>query len=283
MKTILHHNGFQAIINTKGAELISFKNPKKKEFIWSGDAAFWNRHAPNLFPIVGSLKDGKFEYKNAQYSLPRHGFARDLNFIKTHESENKAVFELHSTAETLKSYPFEFVFKISYKLENGNLSIGYSVLNLGKSKMYFGLGAHPAFQLNFPLNEYSLKFGNAAELHYNPLKNGLLLNEEKSISLVDGHLPLDYPLFVNDALVLRNNPYRIADLYHNQDKVLSVNFEDFPHLGLWTVENASFLCIEPWHSYTDMSDATGKLSEKLDIQHIEAEGVFNTNFSITLF
>ena len=49
-----------ASVKLKGAELCSIvKNGK--EYIWQADSIFWGRHAPNLFPIVGKLKNNQYE------------------------------------------------------------------------------------------------------------------------------------------------------------------------------------------------------------------------------
>ena len=60
----LQNNQLTVSISTKGAELQSIKNPTVGiEYLWQGDAAFWGRKAPVLFPVVGRLK-------NDQYSGP---------------------------------------------------------------------------------------------------------------------------------------------------------------------------------------------------------------------
>ena len=47
-------------VNRHGAELWSIRDHSGREFIWQADPAFWKRHAPVLFPIVGSLWDKKY-------------------------------------------------------------------------------------------------------------------------------------------------------------------------------------------------------------------------------
>ena len=44
-------------VDRHGAELWSIRDHSGREFIWQADPAFWKRHAPVLFPIVGSLWD----------------------------------------------------------------------------------------------------------------------------------------------------------------------------------------------------------------------------------
>ena len=55
-------------VATHGAELSSiFDKKRNKEMLWQADPAFWNRHAPVLFPIVGNVNKGVFKYKGKEY------------------------------------------------------------------------------------------------------------------------------------------------------------------------------------------------------------------------
>ena len=46
-------------VNNHGAELTSIKK-NGVEYLWQADPAFWKRHSPVLFPIVGSVWDGNY-------------------------------------------------------------------------------------------------------------------------------------------------------------------------------------------------------------------------------
>ncbi len=64
-------NDFLSIeISEKGAELISIEK-NGRQYLWSADADFWNRHAPILFPIVGRLQDDKCRFGERARSLDR--------------------------------------------------------------------------------------------------------------------------------------------------------------------------------------------------------------------
>ena len=64
-----------------GAELQSiYHNQTGLEYLWSGDARFWGKKSPVLFPVVGGLKNSIYSYNGKEYSLGRHGFARDKSF-----------------------------------------------------------------------------------------------------------------------------------------------------------------------------------------------------------
>lgn len=93
MITTISNSILSAKINHKGAELISLQNSKtKRECIWEGNPEFWGKHAPILFPIVGTLKNNSYQYDGNNYSLPRHGFARDFDFQLIAQEKHKVAF-----------------------------------------------------------------------------------------------------------------------------------------------------------------------------------------------
>ena len=115
-------------INRLGAELCSVIDSEGTEFIWQAGEV-WPKHAPNLFPIVGSLLDHEYTYQGETYSLSHHGFARNKNFELLHQSEHSVCLVLQHDEETLHSYPFKFTFLITYTLEANNLSQTFRVIN----------------------------------------------------------------------------------------------------------------------------------------------------------
>ena len=59
MKQTLSNDLLTVTIDTMGAELQSIvDNRTKYEYLWHGDARFWDRRSPVLFPIVGSVWAG---------------------------------------------------------------------------------------------------------------------------------------------------------------------------------------------------------------------------------
>ena len=53
----------QVSVKETGAELSSIKAVKSgKEYLWDGNPEVWNSQAPNLFPVIGCLKDNGFLY-----------------------------------------------------------------------------------------------------------------------------------------------------------------------------------------------------------------------------
>ena len=78
------------------------------EYIWGGDPAYWPGRNPLLFPIVGTLKEGKIRFDGREYAMERHGFARRREFTPAARGEDWVRLELRESAETLALYPYPF-------------------------------------------------------------------------------------------------------------------------------------------------------------------------------
>ena len=145
----IKNNFIKAKIKSFGAELNSLqKIDNDFEYIWQANPQYWARHSPVLFPIVGRLKDDSYFYKGKKYTLSQHGFARDKEFKVVAQDDDFIEFSLKNDEKTFENYPFLFELNISYKLEKTKLIISYIVKNASEDKMYFSIGAHPAFNIS---------------------------------------------------------------------------------------------------------------------------------------
>ena len=282
MNTTISNSTISISVKHAGAELFSLQGKNNKEYIWEGNPDFWGKHSPVLFPIVGTLKNNTYTIEGKAYELPRHGFARDMEFQLTGTTENSLTFSLESTAETLKKYPFEFELQLIYTLENSSLHLEYKVINKSSSKMPFSIGAHPAIALPGNFENYSLQFEKEETLKYYLLENDLISNRTKVLEARDNKVPLNYKLFENDALIFKTLNSKSLTILEEEKPYVQVDFNDFPSLGIWTKDKAPFICIEPWLGYSDTDENSGELSEKEGIIILESNQNFVSKFSITL-
>jgi len=282
LNTTISNSVLTASIKHAGAELFSLKNNQGKEFIWEGNPEFWGKHSPVLFPIVGTLKNNTYTIDNKEYQLLRHGFARDMEFQLIEKTGNSAVFSLESNAETLKKYPFEFELQLIYTLENTSLKIEYVVINKGETKIPFSIGAHPAIALPENFENYAFKFEKEEALKFNLLENDLISNKTETLKTVNTVVPLNYKLFENDALVFKTLESNSLTILENSKPYVQVDFEDFPNLGIWTKDQAPFVCIEPWFGYSDTASNSGNLFEKEGVIILEIDQTFHSQFSIKI-
>lgn len=282
LNTTISNSTLKATIKHSGAELSSLKDNQNKEYIWEGNPDFWGKHSPILFPIVGTLKNNTYTVNGKEYQLPRHGFARDMEFQIIDKTENSATFSLQSNEETLKKYPFEFELQLIYTLNESALDIQYKVINKSSDKMPFSIGAHPAIALHENFENYAFEFEKIETLKYYLLENDLISNNTKVLETTNNKVPLNYKLFENDALIFKTLESKSLTILENSKPYIKVDFEDFPSLGLWTKDQAPFICIEPWLGYSDTAENSGDLFEKEGILVLNSNQIFNSKFSIKI-
>ncbi|MEO9021238.1 MAG: aldose 1-epimerase family protein [Ginsengibacter sp.] len=274
-------------ISEKGAELQSIQL-NALEYLWQADSNYWGKHAPVLFPIIGELKDGKYIFDDKEYHLSRHGFARDKTFEAKQTADTSAIFTLHSSADTLAVYPFQFVFQIQYEIKEHTLYCSYIVQNVNEGDMYFSVGGHPAF--NVPLNDklhyedYTLSFNNDTTLQCFLLDHGLTNDRTETIALDDKKLPLQSSLFYNDAIVLKHTSSDQIKLYSDKDPHgLTFTFKDFPYFGIWAAKDAPFVCLEPWCGIADNIHHDYQLTNKEGINKLAAGASWKRTWCVELF
>lgn len=258
-----------ATINTLGAELISLvKN--NINYIWNIDETYWDKTSPVLFPIVGRLKNDSYSFNKKTYQLPRHGFARNMEFSFDKKSNSQVIFELNETEETKAIYPFSFKLLMAYTLMDNELVIEYFVRNQSDEVLPFSIGAHPAFAISDKLENYSLQFNAADTFETHHLENESFIGKTTLVDTKNNTITLNYALFEKDALVFKSLKSNEVILKNKDKSILKVNYDHFPYLGIWTKQNAPFLCIEPWCGLADAINHNGKLEEKEGMNHLPA-------------
>ena len=124
-----------------GAQLLSWKLPDSQEQLYlsprtqlDGSVAI-RGGVPICFPQFNLRVIG-------QHALAKHGFARQLPWQMTDQSENKLCFSLDSSEQTLKWWPYAFSARLGVSLEPRGLRVAMQVLNTGQVTMPFALALH---------------------------------------------------------------------------------------------------------------------------------------------
>ena len=275
--------------SAKGAELQSVKGiDSDTAYLWSGDPTHWGKFSPVLFPIIGALKNNKYIYDGKSYELPRHGFARDMEFEYEQISSNELIFTLNATSETLKNYPFNFTLSLKYQLIKADIFCTYTITNSGENDMFFSIGGHPAFAV--PLNNegaytvYYLAFNNDEELTYHHIVDNLVSDQTSTIKLDEGKLFLKHELFYDDALVFKNlKSDRISLMNTKNYNGLDFHFKDFPYFGIWAAKDADFVCLEPWCGVADGLNHNQQLEDKEGMIKLATNEDWERTWSVTFF
>ncbi|EAD0488667.1 aldose 1-epimerase family protein [Listeria monocytogenes] len=277
-------------MKTAGAELTRiFHKDTGLEYLWNADSKFWGRHSPVLFPTVGRLVEDTYLVDGKPYHIGQHGFARDRDFQVVEQTEKSVRFELDADEDSLAVYPYKFKLSIIYTIEKNTVAVSYEVENTDNKRIYFSIGAHPAF--NLPLTDgttfedYYLDFGTEENLETlcleGPYRSGEI---KKVVDEAARYLPLNYDLFKNDALIFE--ALKQKEMTIKSDKTphfVKVSFPEFPFVGVWTAKAGTpFLCIEPWYGIADGAGESVELRDKAGIEHLEPEAVFASEYEITV-
>lgn len=274
-----------------GAELTSIKY-NSEERLHQGESVldkegkvFWKRHAPVLFPIVGSLKNNTTYIDGKKYEMSQHGFARDMVFDIVNISEREHTYVLKYNENTLKMYPYKFELYISYFIEENKLTVIYKVRNLDIRSIYFGIGGHPAFIIDLKNNKYKVEFENEENnIKFSQLDAGLISYKNNYInnSLMSNNrcIEISKDTFSHDAIIMSGLSSRKLRLYENNIEKLEFEFGQFKYLSLWSKKNAPFLCIEPWQTTADYTDSNQDFTLKKDNIKLEVNEEYKCSYSI---
>lgn len=287
----LQNDKLSISVKKTGAELCQISSVKNNiEFMWNANPDIWASFAPNLFPIIGALKNNKYHYEGQEYELKKHGFIRRNDNITLHEqTKDKLTFKLSYNENTLKVYPFKFEFYITYKLVDNRIEINHTIKNKDNKTIYFSLGGHPAFKCPIYENEnyhdYYLEFEhNENEVrHLLNLESGLISSQTKPVFNNNNLLRLTHDLFNEDALVFKDLKSRkVALISDTHNTILTVSYDAFSYLGIWAKPNGNYVCIEPWLGIADNENTNQDLKTKEGIISLNAKESFIAGYSIEI-
>ena len=287
----IQNNKLKISVKNTGAELCGISSVKNgTEFMWHANPDVWGSYAPNLFPIIGALKDDTYSFENIEYKLPKHGFVRhNEEIILEKQSKNSLTFKLVSNNELLKIYPFKFEFYITYTLTENTLEVKHTIKNTDKKTMHFSVGGHPAFKCpvfeNEKYEDYALEFEHLenSKTHLINMDNGLISSNTETVFNKSNKLPLTHDLFNKDALIFKDLKSKKVTLKSaNHGDILTVNYPDFDYLGIWAKPTGDYVCIEPWLGIADNESTNQNLIEKEAIISLEQDKSFEAVYTIEI-
>lgn len=260
-------------ISRHGAELQSvYSKVRNMEYIWHGKTGSYKKHAPNLFPFIGNIKDEEvvYTYLDKVVTLPmtKHGFVKDLEFILKEKGDTFVVLELKANDVTKTMYPYNFTLVIRYDLNIETLTQSYRVINHDEDMMPYHIGAHTAFSCELlskdKFEDYYLQFKDTLCFTYNMDDNGTYLNHIKTFLDLPEKMHLEKESFKKNAYVLDDIVHKRVTLKcKNHQNGVEVQFDDFPLVTLWSPQDeSSFVCIEPWAGITDFTVNSGHAEDK---------------------
>lgn len=263
------------VISSKGAEIQSIKDAQGVEYIWEGNPAFWEGHAPILFPVAGALREECYELDGTRYSMPKHGFARKAEFQVENVQENQATFLFQDKHD---GFPFEYDLRAIFTLKDNQLKVDYAVSSRDEKPFYFSVGAHEAYATPEGIDAYTVEFDEVETLIHTNIDHTTDVLAENTKSLV-----LDKELFVrNPSLILHSVKSRGVTLIGCGRKI-RVDFPQHDVLLFWTATpDAPYICIEPWCNAPDFNDADYRIDHKPHFMRIEKGQTITRTHTLTI-
>lgn len=266
MEKILKCGKAEAVVNTLGGELTSFK-VDGKEYVWYADSAHWAGHAPLCFPFVSLLKDNKVRFDGVEYEIPlRHGIARRSEFELLECNDESASFLFTSSEATKQYYPYDFELIATHDITEDSFKTTYRVINKGDKAMHFCIGAHPGFCTHSSIEEWKLVFEKEENctLYYTDKKSEFSYDYKYSRPLTT-EFDLKYADYDVDALICPDLNSRKVKLVRKDDgSGMEFDFTGFDVLTLWSPpkKNSPFFALEPWKGLPALTDESGEFSDK---------------------
>lgn len=257
-----------AEVAARGAELVRLQDRDGLDLLWDGDPAFWTGRSPLLFPIVGEVKGNRAKVDGTEYEIGRHGFARTSNFGLVSSEPARCTWRLEASEATRRQYPFEFRLDVTYAIRDGVLKMVAEVANAGQGTMPVSFGFHPALRWPLPYGKpraaHEIVFDKDEPAPIRRPVDGLLSTATYPTPVRERRLALHDDLFKDGALVFD----RLQSRSVTYGERLWVDFPDMPHLGIWMLPGAGYVCIEPWQGHASPQDFDGDLVDKPGIVSI---------------
>ena len=262
----LRNGPCEAVVAALGAELMSWRIDGR-ELIWHGDARWWPRRAPVLFPVCGWTNGNRMRAKGREFPCDVHSFGRDTVFGLEKTSASTARLRLQDTRETRAVYPFSFDLSVDVSLSETGVSYHFDVANPGDEILPYALGFHPGYVWPFDGGEktdYRIEFAEDESPFVPRIAPGGLLTTELLPVPLDGRvLNISKALErQDDALIFRDSVSQQVDFVAPSGRRISSRSENFPHWVLWSRPGGGYLCVERWAGEGDPVGFTGDIMEK---------------------
>ncbi len=272
MLYVIENQDLKVSIDTIGAELKSIISSDGTEYLWQGDPAYWKGQAPNLFPYIARMTEGKYVFKENTYEMGIHGFAKASEFVVEEHNGEKIVFSIEENEGTLVQYPFLFKFSVIYELQANKLVVTYKVVNKDEDKIFFAVGGHPGF--NVPLDDlafedYYLEFADKSDAKRIEFSPDCFVTENRlAFEMVDGvKIPMKHNMFDEDAIVLTDISKEVTLKSDKGNKKVRVGYPDMKFIGFWHMPktDAPYVCIEPWSTLPSRKGVIEELNKQPDM------------------
>ncbi|MCD7728863.1 MAG: hypothetical protein LUI60_02995 [Clostridia bacterium] len=215
--------------------------PTGEERLWQGQE-FWKSRDVVIFPIIGHA--APYQVSGTTYELKSHGVVRYAT-LSAQAEENKITLSLSSTEQTLKVYPYEFDFSVSYTLDKNTLKVTYFVKSKG-GKMPFYVGGHPG--MSAPGGSAVIEFENTEHPVMYPIDSATAVTLPELKRFV-----ADKAFFKECKTLQLGSLSGGAINMYTQDGYTYTYKSACPLFAFWSnEEGGDYVCVEPWWGINDL-------------------------------
>ena len=270
---VIENEEIKVSVDSHGAELVSAVGKDGYEYVWQGDAEYWDGHSPVLFPHCGKILDGKYTTGGVEYRMNAHGLARDFEFSPTRVTKTELVLTLTANEETKKIYPFDFALTARFAVEDNALVAEFTVENKGDKVMPYMFGWHPAFTLDnaggSAIGEYKLSMNAGESVSWYPLQHGCFVRPYgEDYATPSGEYYLnEKEIYDNDTMIFVGVGERAVLSCEKENHDVDFTWsKNLPYFCIWKAPHseARFVCLEPWSDVP----GDGETAENFDVKRM---------------
>ena len=216
MKHEISFGALSAVIDEQGGSLCSFK-VSGRECLGNGENRGDCRGMVNIFPFYGVLATAAQRQFNTRMAMGKNGIIVDADFFVEDKGQEYILLGFRSNTETRQCYPFDFLYKIEYRIIGTRLAVTYEVQNHSERDMFFACAC--AICLGLPLDEgltgddYDVEFLCECSPERVELSKEGYIVRRVPYELLYGHkLRLDREFPTNEDIILEGLPPRLTIL-----------------------------------------------------------------------
>ena len=235
--------------------------PTGEERLWQGGSA-WSSRDVVIFPIIGHA--APYTVNGQTYSPKSHGVVRYARLNADDIGENFVQFSLEESDETLKTYPFAFLFRLRYEVRGDSVKLTYFVQSQG-GVMPFYVGGHPGMYA--PGGSAVIEFENEEHPVIYPLEGGAAAMPRLKRFIAD-------KAFFAECKTFQLGSLSGGAIYaRTQDGYTYTYKSDCPLFAFWSnPECGDYVCVEPWWGINDEPAFPRELSLKPFINFERGKG-----------